>query len=138
MGYKQTKRQNKADKAPVTDGRSKDSRRFKAIVQEIVRLVDDLNSPEIVEQLARTFAALVIRQEKHIAKLLDGQPMNSAAYVRLVNCSNRCLKNLGLIPAGNGTDPDGGQDSLESYIASRPKGNGTTRKVDRRRERLGR
>ena len=125
---------------PVTDGRSKASKRFKRIVQDIVRLAGNKQPPEVVEQLARTFAALVIKQEKHIAKLLEGRPMDSAAYVRLVNCSNRTLKNLGLLPTGNGAEPDGGQDSLESYIANRPVGNGTKpkRRVDRRRERMGR
>ena len=116
------------------DGRSKASRRFKSIVSDIHRLVGDRLPPEIVAQQANQFAGLVLQQEKHIAKLLDAQPMNTGAYVRLVNASNRTLRLLGLLPADNGNDMEDGTDMLEKYIAGKKVGISTKR--DRRRMRL--
>ena len=121
--------------ANKVDGRTKESKRFRAIVEDIVRLVGDRQPPEVVDRLARTFAALAIRQDQHIARLLDGRPMDSAGYVRLVNASNRVLRHLGLIPADeNGDDMADGQFALEKYVAGKRSGNGTRR--DRRRSRL--
>ena len=123
------------------DGRTKPARRHSAIVADIHRLVGDRHPPEVVEQLAQQFATLVLQQERLTARLLEGLPMNSGSFVRLVNASTRCLKNLGLIPTGNGANgADDGTDALEDYIAGKQQGNGTKpkRRVDRRRERLGR
>ncbi len=117
------------------DGRTKPARRHNAIVSDIRRLVGDRHPVEVVEPIAQQFATLVIMQEKLTARLLEGRGSDGGSFVRLVNCSTRCLRHLGLIPADeNGDDMADGEDLLERYVAKKAKHNGTKR--DRRRARL--
>ena len=119
------------------DGRTKESRRFNAIVTDTIRLVGETECPEIVRQLSRQFAGLIVAQEKYLSSLLEGKPVDAGQYVRLVNASNRTLKALGLMPDRD-DDPDPGMD-LDDYLARKKRrGVGTKRKADRRRERLAR
>jgi len=119
-----------------TDGRTKESKRFKAIVESTIELAGNRNVPAVTAQLARQFAGLVIRQERHLANLLDGKGRNDAGYVRLVNASNRTLKLLGLLRADTDNDDmNGGQDSLEGYISRTRAQSGPKR--DGRRARMG-
>ena len=117
------------------DGRSKQSRRFQAIVKSTIELAGNHNPPEVTEQLAKQYASLVLRQERHLANLLDGKGRNDVAFVRLINASNRTLRLLGLLTADNGNDMDDGQNALEKY-AERKRGGGNGTKRDKRRYRL--
>ena len=110
------------------DGRSKQSKRFNAIVTDIVFLVGETDSPEIVKQLARQYAGLILVQEKYLSALLEDRPADNEQYMRLVNCSTRTLKVLGLVP-GEVTDDDNLDDDLSKYLEKQ-------RKKDGRRERL--
>ena len=123
------------------DGRQKDSIKFRDIVNSTILLSGDHCPPQITEQIAKQYAALVIRQEQHQLRLFggDGRGTSDHAYVKLVNAANRCLKLLGLL----GSNPEGDEGdvmALERYCATKGKAlaRKSTRKKDRRRERLGR
>ncbi len=128
---------NKAKRAD--DGRVKDSYRFRAIVRSTIELVGDRHPPEIVAQLARQYAGLLVRQEQHLSELFngDGRSMDDASYVKLVNASARILRTLGL--TGKDADDDPADvDGLEKHCARRRVEIDNKRKrKDRRRERMG-
>ena len=115
-------------KTKKTDGRTREARKFNAIVAEIIGLVGKSLPFPVLERLARQFAALSVRQEKIISRMLDGHVTSAGDLVRLCNASNRTMRNLGLTPTDNGDD-DAETGSLEKYIQSK-------RKTDRRRFRL--
>lgn len=133
---------NRLKKVPdEIDGRSKDSLKFRDIVNSTILLAGDHSPPAITEQLAKQYAALVIRQEAHQLRLFggDGRGTSDHAYVKLVNSANRCLKLLGLIGSKSEGD-EGDIMALERHCAKRTTeiARKSKRKVDRRRERLGR
>lgn len=156
MGHKQTNKQfggrthggrnnhsqhNRLKKVPDdVDGRSKDSQKFRDIVTSTILLAGNHLTPEITEQLAKQFAGLVIRQDRHQSRMFnkDGRGVNDHAYCKLVNSANRCLRLLGLTKTEENTD-DGDIMALERYCArnKRPVAGKSKRKKDHRRERLG-
>ena len=148
MGQKQTNKQfgsrrrnpsnlnNKLKQVPDdVDGRTKKSLRFRQIVNSTIKLAGNRQPPEVIEQLAKQFAGLVLRQEHHQSRLFKGDGRghgSDAAYVKLVNSANRCLRMLGLTKLSEEEQGEfSGVDGLEKYCAAKRK------KKDRRRERLG-
>ena len=137
-------RHNRLKKVPDDiDGRSKEAQQFRNIVNSTIKLAGNRQPPAVVEQLAKQYAGLILRQEHHQSRLFGGDERGTsdAAYVKLVNSANRCLRLLGLTQIKDGED-DGDINALEKHCAKRmaelDSKKSKRRKVDRRRERLGR
>ena len=134
---------NRLKKVPDDiDGRLSQSIEFRNIVNSTIKLAGNRQPPAVVEQLAKQYAGLILRQEYHQSRLFGGDERGTsdAAYVKLVNSANRCLRLLGLTQIKDGED-DGDINALEKHCAKRTveiEAKKSKRKVDRRRERMGR
>lgn len=111
------------------DGRTRTARRWRELHRRLSKDVVAIgHGTSTAAALIRRSATLMILAERMEAKLVNGEPVDDLAYVRVSGALSRCLSSLGLDPsvanAGMRTHP---QD-LGSYIAAKGEG----RQIDMR------
>lgn len=97
------------------DGRNAAARRFRDIYGELLSgLGGQDGTNEAQRQLVRRAAALSVQAEQLDARLANGEPVDTNAYVTLANALIRVFDKLG----ADEIQPDQGP-SLEDYLARR-------------------
>ena len=117
----------KADRGPIEgrlkpdtkidqiDARTRAGRRFKALIRS---LSDDLGADlsEAEMALVRIAAATIVRAEQLQASIVNGDAIDDAELVRLVNSTTRVIRELHALKKARGKS---GPSALDQYLAAR-------------------